>query len=120
MSKINAKKLARLLAASKKTPQEAFRRDADHGQSSRRPGDHSRPGKTSHLPAEVRVHVHADGQKTLCLRWLSTKGCDGLSNDPSVCMYDSRVHQVPKSLHPSLRKFINENLGGLKPEYSHL
>ncbi|ETV72937.1 hypothetical protein H257_12267 [Aphanomyces astaci] len=78
---------------------------------------HSRVG----IPPAVRDNIPTSDGKSICLRFLSNKGCNA-GPLGALCGRGSRarIHAIPTRLPSSVSSHIVTHLNGLKQEYSHL
>ncbi|KAH7488006.1 uncharacterized protein KRP23_1966 [Phytophthora ramorum] len=69
--------------------------------------------------AAIQQHISRRDNRELCLRYLSTKGCPGAPGDPSQCDQRNRIHDIPATLLPDLRTYL-QRFGGLRSDLQHL
>eukprot|EP00644_Phytophthora_capsici_P011944 jgi/Phyca11/106490/e_gw1.12.852.1 len=72
------------------------------------------------LPAHDAKLVPRQGRLALCLRYLSNKGCRDAPPGSGRCSNHRRGHFVPRVLAASLKAYIDQYLGGLRPEHGSL
>ncbi|EGZ18255.1 hypothetical protein PHYSODRAFT_501987, partial [Phytophthora sojae] len=56
-------------------------------------------------PDDTHPSLPQQDGKDVCLKFLSKRGCP--SKDPSVCIFQSRVHFYPAAISDQLRNFIS-------------
>lgn len=76
------------------------------------PEGHEASGQLRHVPRQ--------GNQELCLRSISRSGCVGIPGSPSQCVYSNRSHFTPTSLHPEVRAYIDQRLGGLSEAFKRI
>ncbi|ETI41566.1 hypothetical protein L916_12802 [Phytophthora nicotianae] len=78
--------------------------------------------KTTRAPDAPRANISPllpkQGNKTLCMRYLSKKGCNGPA--PGQCFDPNRAHFKPLALPPDAKTFIDKNFLGLASEFQDL
>ncbi|KAE9270786.1 hypothetical protein PF001_g28660 [Phytophthora fragariae] len=82
---------------------------------------HSRDQRTqkpSAVPRELSSMLPKQGNKTLCMRYISKKGCTGPA--PGLCFDPNRAHFRPIALPADAKAFIDKNFFGLGQEYQDL
>ncbi|KAE9065346.1 hypothetical protein PF007_g28874 [Phytophthora fragariae] len=82
---------------------------------------HSRDQRTqkpSAVPRELSSMLPKQGNKTLCMRYISKKGCTGPA--PGLCFDPNRAHFRPIALPADANAFIDKNFFGLGQEYQDL
>ncbi|KAE9271059.1 hypothetical protein PF001_g28542, partial [Phytophthora fragariae] len=62
------------------------------------------------IPQEIRKALPKQGNKQICLHFLSAQGCRGKNGN---CIINSLCHFKPATLSDAVRGFIAENYGGL-------
>jgi hypothetical protein len=91
-----------------------------------RPASIHRPGptreqrnsKSSAVPRELTALLPKQEGKTLCMRYLSKKGCSG--PNPGQCFDPNRAHFKPLALPADAKSFIDKNFFGLAPGFNDL
>ncbi|KAJ0393732.1 hypothetical protein ATCC90586_003503 [Pythium insidiosum] len=74
--------------------------------------DQEQRRKTSKLPADVVTHIPKDHHgRQLCLKSISSHGCP--SPTPDECIHPYLAHFAPRHLHPKVRQYVSERLGGV-------
>jgi hypothetical protein len=72
-----------------------------------------RGGKDKRIPDEVKAIIPKRGDKELCVKHLSNKGCNKRAD--GKCFRPMCVHERPRAVPKLLGDFVNKNLGGLHP-----
>ncbi|OWY93517.1 hypothetical protein PHMEG_00037062 [Phytophthora megakarya] len=65
------------------------------------------------IPVDVRKALPKQGQKEICLRFLSAQGCRGKNG---ICIIKHLCHFKPATLPEIVRDFIINNYGGLSAD----
>eukprot|EP00644_Phytophthora_capsici_P014397 jgi/Phyca11/99312/e_gw1.3.722.1 len=82
------------------------------------PSREHRAPKPSTVPRELLAMLPKQGNKTLCMRYLSNKGCSGPA--PGQCFDPNRAHFKPLALPADAKTFIDKNFLGLAQEFQDL
>ncbi|OWY97417.1 hypothetical protein PHMEG_00032056 [Phytophthora megakarya] len=77
-----------------------------------------RTAKPSTVPRELLDMLPKQGHKTLCMRYLSKKGCTGPTQ--GHCFDPNRAHFKPLALPADAKAYIDKNFNGLASEYADL
>jgi hypothetical protein len=77
-----------------------------------------RTQKLSAVPRELSSMLPKQGNKTLCMRYISKKGCTGPA--PGQCFDPNRAHFRPIALPADAKAFIDKNFFGLSQEFQDL
>ncbi|KAE8977481.1 hypothetical protein PF004_g23769 [Phytophthora fragariae] len=83
-----------------------------HNQETTRRGDRQR--RQSSVPAAVYTALPRQGDKKLCMKWISVMGCFG--NGHGGCFDSKRAHFRPKELPDIVKAHITEKFNGLAPD----
>ncbi|KAG7377027.1 hypothetical protein PHYPSEUDO_012272 [Phytophthora pseudosyringae] len=76
----------------------------------------SRPTRQSSVPPTVLSALPRQGEKRLCMKAISTRGCSG--DGKGGCFDSKRAHFQPKMLPDVVKAFIDEKYGGVAPPSS--
>ncbi|KAG7389002.1 hypothetical protein PHYPSEUDO_011465 [Phytophthora pseudosyringae] len=74
--------------------------------------------KPSTVPRELLPMLPKQGNKTLCMRFISMKGCTGPAH--GQCFDPNRAHFRPLALPADAKAFIDKNISGLGREFQDL
>ncbi|KAE9248856.1 hypothetical protein PF004_g3657 [Phytophthora fragariae] len=74
--------------------------------------------KVSSVPRELLAMLPKQGNKTMCMRFLSKKGCTGPA--PGQCSDPNRAHFKPLALPADAKTFIDKTFLGLGPDFQDL
>ncbi|KAK1935509.1 hypothetical protein P3T76_010734 [Phytophthora citrophthora] len=84
------------------------------GQNNDTPRRGDRQRRQSSVPAAVFAALPCQGDKKLCIMWLSVTGCSGSGS--GGCFDNTRAHFRPKELPDIVKTHIMERFNGLAPE----
>ncbi|ETL96548.1 hypothetical protein L917_05988 [Phytophthora nicotianae] len=77
-----------------------------------------RAPKPSTVPRDLVALLPKQGNKTLCMKYLSKKGCNGPA--PGQCFGHNRAQFKPLALPADAKTFIDKNFFGLASEFQDL
>ncbi|OWZ01410.1 hypothetical protein PHMEG_00027207 [Phytophthora megakarya] len=72
------------------------------------------------LKADRPLQLPKKGERELCLRSLSRRGCQGIVEAPSQYIYPDYDHFTPAQLSDEALTFNQQRLGGISPEFKQL